>query len=48
MQHVKQALDEVRACGQYVFWRDDSRLKGCVSQYFKNRRKKNQNNSAEP
>ena len=35
---LKQALDEVRACGQYVFWRDEDRLKGYVSQYHKNRR----------
>lgn len=46
--YVKQALDEVRACGQFVFWRDDARLKGYVSQYFKNRRKKNTTDSAEP
>ena len=45
--YVKQALDEVRACGQYVFWRDESRLKGYSSQYFKNRRKKNQDNSSD-
>jgi len=38
---VKQVLDEVRICGQYVFWRDSARVKGYSSQYFKNRRKKN-------
>lgn len=46
--YAKQALDEVRACGQYVFWRDDARLKGYVGQYFKNRHKKNQGSSAQP
>jgi len=46
--YVKQALDDVRACGQFVFWRDDARSKGYVSQYFKNRRKKNTTESAEP
>ncbi|MFH1249484.1 MAG: hypothetical protein V1715_00090 [bacterium] len=45
--YLKQALDEVRACGQFVFWRDDARLKGYVSQYFKNRRKKNNTGSDE-
>jgi len=44
--YLKQALDEVRVCGQFVFWRKDARLKGYVSQYFKNRRKKN-NSSAD-
>ena len=44
---LKQALDEVRVCGQYVFWRNDARLKGYVSQYFKNRRKKNNTSSDE-
>ena len=46
--YLKQVLDEVRACGQFVFWRDDARLKGYVSQYFKNRRKKNNTTSDEP
>jgi len=46
--YLKQALDEVRVCGQFVFWRNDARLKGYVSQYFKNRRKKNNTNSDEP
>lgn len=38
--YAKQAIDEIRACGQYVFWRDDERLKGYVSHYFRSRRKK--------
>ncbi len=37
--HLKEAVDEVRACGQYVFWRDEDRLKGYRSAY---RRKKRQ------
>ncbi|MBN2286123.1 MAG: hypothetical protein JXI43_06725 [Tissierellales bacterium] len=45
--YVKQALDEIRNCGQYVFWRNDARLKGYVSQYYKNRRKKNSSSSDE-
>lgn len=23
--HLKQAVDEIRECGQYVFWRDEAR-----------------------
>ncbi|MFH1213199.1 MAG: hypothetical protein V1681_03870, partial [Candidatus Neomarinimicrobiota bacterium] len=29
--YVKMALDEIRNCGQFVFWRDDERLKGYAS-----------------
>ncbi len=29
----KEAVDEVRACGQYVFWRDEERVKGYGSAY---------------
>jgi hypothetical protein len=36
--YLKLALDEIRACAQYVFWRDEERLKGYVSQYYKRRR----------
>lgn len=38
---TKQVLDEIRVCGQFVFWRDPERLRGYVSQYFKTLRKKN-------
>jgi hypothetical protein len=34
---LKTAVDEVRACGQYVFWRDRERLHGYASEYFRNR-----------
>ena len=33
--HLKQAVDEVRECGQYVFWRNEARLKGYSSRYFR-------------
>jgi len=36
---LKVAVDEIRQCGQYVFWHDDERAKGYVSQYFKKRGK---------
>jgi hypothetical protein len=37
--NMKQAMDEIRKTGQYVFWRDEERRKGYLSAYFK---KKNQ------
>ena len=36
--YLKEAVDEVRECGQYVFWRNDARYVGYVSHY--NRRKR--------
>ena len=42
--HMKQAVDEIRTTGQYVFWRDEDRKKGYVSAYQKRlnqRRKEN-------
>jgi len=33
--HLKDAVDEVRACGQYVFNRNDVRMKGYTSQYYR-------------
>lgn len=33
--HMKMAMDEIRATGQYVFWRDEDRKKGYVSAYKK-------------
>jgi hypothetical protein len=31
--HLKEAMDEIRRIGQFVFWRDNARLSGYVSQY---------------
>jgi hypothetical protein len=33
--HMKEAVDEIRRCGQYVFWKDEQRYKGYVSRYMK-------------
>ena len=33
--HMKQVVDEIRATGQYLFWRDEDRKKGYVSAYKK-------------
>jgi hypothetical protein len=48
--HLKEAVDEIRRCGQYVFWRDEQRRKGYVSKYGKSKRQskpKNGQNSDE-
>jgi hypothetical protein len=37
--HLKEALDEIREAGQYVFYREPERLKGYASEY--NRRRNN-------
>lgn len=37
---MKMAVDEIRATGQYVFWRDEDRKKGYVSSYHKKRSKR--------
>ncbi len=37
--YLKQAMDEIRECGQYVFWRDEQRYKGYISQYVKRHNK---------
>lgn len=36
--HLKEAVDAIRECGQFVFWKDDDRRKGYASEY---NRKKN-------
>jgi len=35
--HLKEVVDEIRAAGKFVFWKDASRLKGYKSRYFSNR-----------
>ncbi len=37
--HVKEAVDEIRECGQYVFWKNEARLKGYSSAYRRRQRK---------
>jgi len=37
--HLKEAVDEIRSCGQYVFWNNEERLKGYISAYHKKARK---------
>jgi len=33
--YLKEAMDEVRRCGQYAFWRNEERKRGYVSMYMK-------------
>ena len=35
--HMKDAVDEIRRCGQYIFWKNDARRKGYVSKFYKTR-----------
>lgn len=37
---LKTAVDEVRACGKYVFWKNPGRLEGYASKYNRVRRRK--------
>ena len=34
---LKQAVDEIRDCGKYVFWHNSDRLDGYTSEYWKRR-----------
>ena len=43
---MKQAVDEIREVGQYVFYRDSDRKKGYISQYLKRVRDRGKNNES--
>lgn len=32
--YLKQAIDEIRECGKFVFWRNPERMKGYVSEHW--------------
>jgi hypothetical protein len=36
--HMKEAVDEIRRTGQYVFWKDEQRWKGYISKFNKAKR----------
>ena len=36
--YMKQAVDEIRECGKFVFWRNPDRLKGYVSDFWKSKK----------
>jgi hypothetical protein len=33
--HLKEAVDTIRQCGQFVFWKDQDRVKGYASDYLR-------------
>lgn len=41
---LKEAVDEIRECGKYVFWKKTDRLKGYKSAYLSKINKKNRSN----
>ncbi len=45
--HLKEAVDELRDCGQYVFWHNDARLKGYKSLYMQRVKNKSEKKKAE-
>ncbi len=38
--YLKELVDEVRACGKYVFWKDKERLKGYSSNFWRKRNRR--------
>ena len=46
--HLKEAVDEVRDCGQYVFIGNEARLKGYISQYHKKANAKARRGTSSP
>ncbi|MCY1719373.1 hypothetical protein OU798_03415 [Prolixibacteraceae bacterium Z1-6] len=38
--YMKELVDEIRAAGKYLFWKDPERLKGYSSQYWKKHNRK--------
>ena len=45
--HLKEAVDEVRDCGKYVFRKNKDRLKGYLDSSYKRKRRKNKNDKEE-
>ncbi len=37
--HLKEAVDTIRECGQFVFWRNEARLRGYAGEYKRKSRK---------
>ena len=37
--HLKEAVNEIRCVGQYVFWKDERKLKGYSSAYLSKKNK---------
>lgn len=45
--YMKELVDEIRAAGKYLFWKDQQRLKGYSSQYWKRHNRKKDDTSGE-
>lgn len=45
--HMKEAVDEIRRCGQYAFWKNEERKKGYVSNYNKTVKRNSKNRVVE-
>lgn len=46
--HLKELVDEIRACGKFVFWKDPKRLSGYASSYFRKQRSDSKQKASEP
>jgi hypothetical protein len=45
--HLKEVVDEVRACGKYLFWKDKKRLVGYQSDHWKSQNAKRKQDESE-
>jgi hypothetical protein len=43
--HLKEAVDTIRECGQFVFWKNEDRAKGYASEYMRRHRRRSQSSS---
>ena len=46
--HVKDAVDKIRKCGQFVFWRTPARVKGYRSNYLRRLSRRSTEDNTEP
>ena len=46
--HLKEAVDKIRKCGQFVFWRNAGRLKGYRSDYLRRIKRRSTEDNNEP
>jgi hypothetical protein len=46
--HVKEAVDKIRKCGQFVFWRTPGRVKGYRSNYLRRLSRRSTEDNTEP
>ncbi|MFN8254154.1 MAG: hypothetical protein U0W24_00600 [Bacteroidales bacterium] len=42
--YMKEVVDEIRRCGQYVFWKDEQKRKGYASRFYKSKNQSKQKN----